>query len=193
MCRVYRRQAVGVIGPVLPGHHERVALKEAVRGFPQIEPGPGGRGDESPPLREGAPALRVGCAPGGDEDPLGGEADGLPMLRGVARPWAGEVDGGQGCAGCLRRGRHWPVRARSGTSAFRTIGAVPAGSANMRQSTAASPSSVSSRAAAGPSQRRTRKPSAGCSNPARRGHPAGQPALSRGPQWAAILRSSRRE
>ena len=66
---------------------------------PIVLPGPGGWGEENLPLPlgDGQAAVLVWRAPSGDENPLDGEADGLPdrgpMLWGVAWPRAKEVDG----------------------------------------------------------------------------------------------------
>ena len=85
---------------------------------------PGGRGGEGTDREAAAepecdyavpdrarPAVRVGRAPGGDEDPLDGETDGLRPDAPDRRPAPGrEVDGGQGCAGGLKRSRQRVVR-----------------------------------------------------------------------------------
>ena len=76
--------------------------------------GPAGRSEENLALGGGPAAVRVGRAPGRDQDPLDGEVDGLPvrgpMLRGVTRSRAGEVEGCHGAAGGLKRSGQRQVR-----------------------------------------------------------------------------------
>ena len=73
--RVRRRQTIAAVR----------AVEAALRGVPQIQPGPGGVSEENLPLGDGPFTSRVGRAPSCDKDPLDGQADRLPnrgpMLR----------------------------------------------------------------------------------------------------------------
>ena len=111
--RANRREAVGVIGPVRPGHDERVALEAAVSGVPQIElgPGPGAGMRQARPSGQACPRNASGVRPAAMRTPLIAK----PMAsriaaRVLARPRAREVDGGQGVAGGLKRGGQRALR-----------------------------------------------------------------------------------
>ena len=183
VCRAYRCQAIGVVGPVRPRHHEREAREVADRRVPQIGPGPGGWGKETCPCPSGTarPRYGYGVRPVAMRTPL---ADGLPdrgpTLRGVAWPRAREVDGGERCAGGLERSRQRAVRDVR-IQDYRNL-------ARWQRYQAAEHSREllvrkqphRGRAQPAAVRRRMRKPFVGCAHPARV-HPDGQP----GPHLAA--------